>query len=418
MTLRGSQESTVFRIGLVVPSLTYGGGVPAVAAFLCRVLDDSDLFEYRLLSVPSSSRDHASVRLMRPSTWHRGPLVEEGHWEGRSYEHVGSVGAELEFQRYRPRRALTRRLRECDLIQVVAGCPAWGLVAREAGRPLVLQVATLAAVERAERFRQEGGLITVWRRFMTRITAHLDREGVRSADRIFVLNSWMKRTVEKWAHPDKVIVAPPGVDTDLFHPLSRASRSDTDYILSVGRFDDRRKNVRLLFEAYAHLCRNLEDVPPMILAGRTGPRDEDWRRADELEIRERVRFREDVPRSRLAELYRKASLFVLASSEEGLGIVILEAMASGLAVVSTATEGARTAVKDRRTGLLTPVGDATALSRAMGRLLTDPGLRREMGREGHIRAEERFSRDAAGRRFLAAYLEILGVVDEQAQFQS
>lgn len=404
-------SSRLHQIGMVVPSLANSGGVSAVARFLCEVIDDCDWLDYRLVSLPSSSRDRASVRMASPTTWLRGPVVEEATWLGRTFEHVGAVMAELEFQRYRPRPILTQRLRECDLIQVVAGSPAWALVARDAGRPVALQVATLASVERESRFCEEGGLITKWRRLMTRFTACLDRKGVRFADRVFVENQWMRDTVAEWTDPGKVVLAPPGVDTDVYCPASEESMSDPGYILSVGRFGDRRKNVRLLFEAYAGLCGRNEDPPLLVLAGKSGPRDEDWSKAVQLGIRDRVCFHESVSRSRLAELYREASLFALPSSEEGLGIVLLEAMASGLPVVSTATQGAREAVEDGSTGILIPIGDARALCDAVQRLLNDPTSARKMGRRGRVRAERRYSKEAAGRHFLEGYRELVGQRD-------
>ena len=65
----------------------------------------------------------------------------------------------------------------------------------------------------------------------------------------------------------------------------------------------------------------------------------------------------------LVELYRGAALLALSSDEEGLGLVILEAMASGIPVVSTACGGPQTSVVDGETGFLTPVGDAAAPTR-------------------------------------------------------
>ncbi len=110
----------------------------------------------------------------------------------------------------------------------------------------------------------------------------------------------------------------------------------------------------------------------------------------------------------LADLYRHAMFFVLPSDEEGIGIVLLEAMASGLPVVSTCCGGPETAVLDGETGFLTPVGDAQALADAMQHLLDNPALRRRMGQAGRRIAEERFSLDVTGKVFLRKYDELLG----------
>ena len=106
-------------------------------------------------------------------------------------------------------------------------------------------------------------------------------------------------------------------------------------------------------------------------------------------------------------LYRHASLFVLSSDEEGLGIVILEAMASGLAVVSTACGGPETAVVQGETGLLTPVGNVDALAAAIQELVDNPELRRSMGRAGRRRAETTFSMEQTSKVFLEQYERLL-----------
>jgi glycosyltransferase involved in cell wall biosynthesis len=117
---------------------------------------------------------------------------------------------------------------------------------------------------------------------------------------------------------------------------------------------------------------------------------------------------EDIDMSTLAQLYRNASLFVLSSDEEGLGLVILEAMASGLPVVSTRCGGPETAVIEGETGYLTPVRDACALTDAMHMLLDDPALRHRMGQAGRAIAEARFSIAVAGKAYLTCYDTLLG----------
>jgi glycosyltransferase involved in cell wall biosynthesis len=127
----------------------------------------------------------------------------------------------------------------------------------------------------------------------------------------------------------------------------------------------------------------------------------------ELHIADRVRLLGVLSDDELPEIYGNALFFVLSSDEEGLGIVNLEAMASGLPVVSTDCGGPATSIVDGETGFLTPVGDAGALAERMQRLLEDPTLCQRMGRAGRQVVEERFSLAAAGRVFLDAYDEIL-----------
>ena len=109
------------RIGIVVPGLEQGGGVPAVAEFLCQAIDRSDRYAAEVISVATSSQDPQSVRLLSPASWVQGVCAAEGSWRGRSYRHYGAPLAEVEFMRYRPRRLLTEQLNRYSLVQIVAG---------------------------------------------------------------------------------------------------------------------------------------------------------------------------------------------------------------------------------------------------------------------------------------------------------
>ena len=106
-------------------------------------------------------------------------------------------------------------------------------------------------------------------------------------------------------------------------------------------------------------------------------------------------------------LFRSAALYVVSSNEEGLGLTILEAMASGRPVVSTACGGPSTTVLDGETGRLVPVGDAEALADAMRDLLGTPERADAMGQRGRERVEQHFSKTAAGQRFLETYDQLL-----------
>jgi glycosyltransferase involved in cell wall biosynthesis len=109
------------------------------------------------------------------------------------------------------------------------------------------------------------------------------------------------------------------------------------------------------------------------------------------------------------EQYAQAQVFALACQEltngdrDGIPNVILEAMACGLPVASTASPGVAEAVVDGESGLLVPQGDEEALATALGRLLADRELRRRLGREGRARTVEGFDRTV----HLARAVEVL-----------
>jgi glycosyltransferase involved in cell wall biosynthesis len=93
-----------------------------------------------------------------------------------------------------------------------------------------------------------------------------------------------------------------------------------------------------------------------------------------LDLRSRVTLVGERAEAQLAPFYDRADVFVLASYHEGYGMVLTEALARGLPVVST-TAGAIPDTVPEGAGLLVPPGDAHALAAALRQLMTEPGLR-------------------------------------------
>lgn len=392
------------RVALVTHNLVSVGGTATLIAFLHRVLSESGRYQPEVISLAMSSADSASTRLRAPQSWRRGPLVEARDWYGLPYRHVGAHFTEFEFQRYRPRAILTDLLRESDLIQFVTGTPPWACAANGITQPVALWTATMVWADRASRVRALSPLHHGWTLFMTRIVQRYEQQALRKMDFVFALSEYTFNALRSQVAPQYVGLAPCGVDTVFFHP---ADRPQGDYILGVARFSDPRKNVPLLLNAYARVCRRMASAPRLVLAGTPEPNKEHVQLMRELGIANRVEVRTNLSQDQLAETYRNARLFVLSSDEEGLGIVILEAMACGVPVVSTRCGGPEKAVVDGETGFLTPVGEVNALADAMQWVLDEPMLCLRMGEAGRQRAHERFSLAVTGKVFLDKYEELL-----------
>jgi D-inositol-3-phosphate glycosyltransferase len=399
------------RIALVVPALAEEGGVPSVARFIKEIIERSGEFKLKLISLATSAHDLNSVRIGSPMSWLRGVQTREGEWGGQPFVHVGANWSELEFQRFLPRARLTAELADCDLIQVVCGCPAWGLSAMRSGRPVVLQVATRAALERRRRGTIERGPKAAWRSMMTQITKRLDDNALGLADAILVENKWMFEYASLMSsrRGSMVRYAPPGIDSAMFRP-QRAEHPEpdySDYIFSVGRFDDPRKNVSLLLEAFALMKQGVQHPCRLKLAGSRDPGVAFWRRARELRVHELISFHHLPTQDELVKLYQGAMCFALSSDEEGFGLVITEAMACGIPVVATRCGGPDGIIRNEIDGYLVPLNDATAMASRLGRLLLYPEERRAMGFEARKSVEERFSYDAAGAMYLDTYRMLL-----------
>jgi glycosyltransferase involved in cell wall biosynthesis len=170
-----------------------------------------------------------------------------------------------------------------------------------------------------------------------------------------------------------------------------------------------QKNHRLLIQAFAHASSQLADAL-LLLVGPPDRLDPAYaeslqRLAQELGLGQRVRFlgsRSDVP-----DILRASDVFVLSSDYEGNPLSVLEAMAAGLPVVSTAVGGVPELVQHGATGLLVPAGDARALAEAITQLGRDADQRAAMGHAARQTALERFDVRVMSHAYAKFYLELL-----------
>jgi glycosyltransferase involved in cell wall biosynthesis len=330
-------------------------------------------------------------------------------WQDLDYVHVGAVFSELEYKRYQPRNSLTKLLRSYDLIQFVVGSPPWACVAEEVDRPILIWTATTTRADRESQMHKGSLGRRLWSSLMVPIAEHFERRALQAADSVFALSEYTRDQIVAMKTTRKVLLAPCGVDTHLFRPSVKPTGN---YILCVARLSDPRKNIRLLLEAYAIIRGTLRDPPELVLVGDMLT-ESDMQYVKAAQLADGVRVVGMKDETSLAELYRNARLFVLSSDEEGLGIVILEAMACGLPVVSTDCGGPATLVTEGKTGFLTPVGDSQALASKIQLLLTDRLLSKQLGHAGRQVADEQFSLSAAGQIFLDTYDGLLSVDESQ-----
>jgi starch synthase len=126
-----------------------------------------------------------------------------------------------------------------------------------------------------------------------------------------------------------------------------------------------------------------------------------------LKLESNVRFLGFKEYPALAEIYQQADLFVLPTRRESFGLVLAEAMAAGLPIVSTRVGAVPEVVRDGETGVLIPPDDPEACARAINSLLDDTVRMKEMGRKGRERAMQFFTWEKVAERVAQCYEEIL-----------
>jgi glycosyltransferase involved in cell wall biosynthesis len=295
-------------------------------------------------------------------------------------------------------RWASRRVTGCDILVAFASFSLLSLrAARSAGARTVLErgsthIETQYRLLAEEYRRWECAEPPADPRLVERQLREYDEADYICVPSRFVLRSFLERGFAA----DRLLHVPFGVDVGRFSPGASPGRPFR--ILTVGL--SLRKGTPYLLEAAARM--NAPGVE-VWLAGAVSP--------DLAPVLRRspIAFRHlgALAHAELASVYRSASVFVLPSVEEGLALVVLEAMASGLPVVATPNTGAEDVIMHGREGLLVPPRDAEALSRALLDLYEDDGRRRAMA-DAAVRTARAWTWDAYGDRVVAAYKRIIG----------
>jgi glycosyltransferase involved in cell wall biosynthesis len=214
----------------------------------------------------------------------------------------------------------------------------------------------------------------------------------------------------------KVRVAHNGIDFESFDAAARAGSADlrqtlglpagSVVVMAVGRID-RQKGFDVLVEAAVRVAK-AEPRAHFVVVGA----DTDKQLARDLRARidaagltghvHFLGFRQDVP-----SLLRQADIFALTSRIEGHPYVLLEALASGCAVVASRCAGVEETVVDGETALLTDVGDVDATAAAIARLVRDQALRQSLGGAGSSHVRQHFTLQRSVAAITAVYEEAL-----------
>ena len=269
-------------------------------------------------------------------------------------------------------------------------------------------VATAVGLHGSDVFMAEKRGVSTWARQSLRVVDALTGCSPELVDRVCAVGF----------PKDRAWVIPYGVDVELFQPRHQGDDEEADawrrelgippeatVLLSVGRMVSKK--------GYQHLVpvlpEILERIPGLhvVFAGGGDLLEELQQAASGFA--ERVHFPGVVYRDRLPALYRSADFFVLPAvhdakgNVDGLPNVILEAMASGLAVVASGISGIPLAVEDGVNGRLVPEADPQALVDVLADIGSNGSVRRSMGEASRARAEANHTWDAIASRYREAY---------------
>lgn len=252
------------------------------------------------------------------------------------------------------------------------------------------------------------------------LSSWAERTAIEAADGVIAVSGAMREDILNCypsLDPAKVQVVHNGIDTTLYRPdhgtdvLTRLGIDpDRPYVLFVGRIT-RQKGV-------PHLLRAVRDIDPaaqvVLCAGAPDTPEIDQEFRDLFAELSRVRagvhwIPQMLPRPEVIQLLTHATVFACPSVYEPLGIVNLEAMACGTAVVASRVGGIPEVVAHGETGLLVSTEEnfEENLALALDSVLADPETAKRMGEAGRKRAVVEFGWDAVALRTARLYAEIL-----------
>jgi len=249
------------------------------------------------------------------------------------------------------------------------------------------------------------------------VSTWCERTAAASAAAVVAVSAGMKADILA-AYPEipaeRVRVIRNGIDTDEYRPDPRTgilTRYGVDpgrpYVIFVGRIT-RQKGVPVLLRAASAL------IPEAQLVLLAGAADTPEQLAEVTELVDGLRatrsgaiwIPEMLPKPEVIQLLTHATVFAIPSIYEPLGIVNLEAMACGTAVVGSRTGGIPEVVVDGETGLLVPAGETEPLAEALNTLLRDPDRAEAMGQAGRKRAVSEFGWPAIAAQTADLYAEL------------
>jgi len=220
--------------------------------------------------------------------------------------------------------------------------------------------------------------------------------------------------------PKRIEVIPTGIDTELFSPQNvqhttlrkkLAIHPDEKLLLTIAKLH-KTKGLCYLIKA----CAKLKESEPrlrfkLFILGK-GPEKANLLGLIEKYglVRNCILLEHHFPHQELPAIYKACDLFVLPSTYEQLGNVLIEATSMEKPIVCSKVGGMTDIVKDGVNGLLVPPANPKALAKAILKLLEDPDLASEMGKEGRRIAESRFHYLVTAKRTLEVYKELLRLV--------
>jgi glycosyltransferase involved in cell wall biosynthesis len=310
-------------------------------------------------------------------------------------------------------------LKDCDVYEshTVSGYGILKLTRkRNTAKPLIETIHGVLADEYAQTVK---GLFPTLRLKASRIfmkkLISAEKKLTQKADLIVTVSKYsLQKIVENYeVSRDKIIVVPSGVDVERFKPVSepkkieikrRLGLSGRECVLYVGSLIP-RKGLNYLLETAKQVVKEKINVT-FVIVGEGPLRDYIMAYSKKAGLQENIKLLGKVSENFLPEMYNCADIFVSPSLQEGQGLTLLEAQASGIPVIAFSAGAVSENMLHNKTGILIKPS-SEEMAEAVLRLLADKALRDKMGKEGRKFSVKNFSWKKCAERMLKVYRELV-----------
>lgn len=212
------------------------------------------------------------------------------------------------------------------------------------------------------------------------------------ADVLRAISSSTTNQLKRWAPQTTIVQFPAWTDIETFLEAGRAKTNDTYSIVYAGVLSP-VKGIHHLINAFSLIAEELRRSQLLIIGKEenVGYAEDLRHQIRKLGLENRVRFVGHQSQAELAFRMSEAAVLILPSTSEGLGRVIIEAMATATPVIGSDVGGIPELIKDGVNGFLIPPGDEQALAEKLRWVFNNPDQTREMGRSARAFAKQTFS---------------------------
>jgi glycosyltransferase involved in cell wall biosynthesis len=230
---------------------------------------------------------------------------------------------------------------------------------------------------------------------------------LKKADKILSTSHIMKKEIQKYS--DKEIeVTPFGIDLEVFKPMKVDSIfSKKDIIIGTIKTLEKEYGIEYLIRAFKLVIDNYPDLPlKLLIVGDGSLREKLYKLTEDLGIIEKAHFAGNVSHINIPKYHNMLSIAIFPSNNESFGVAVIEASATGKAVIVSNVGGLPEVVEKDVTGLIVAPKNEVQIAGAIEKLLFNKTLRFKMGKAGRERVKQLYHWDENLNQMITIYTKL------------